>query len=180
MSHSLSFEFLLDEAEQARVTALVAARTKGAWLRRWIGLPLLAVPIVLAIVFHWPLNFLWPYAFVLLLAGALQLLVPAIRRWEARRAFKESPALRGPLTYQFLESGLRLTTPLTSAEISWDGIQEAAETNDMFLMFMTGRFAYYVPKRIVGSRAAELRTFLAQRLGERARSLRSSSDVAVT
>jgi hypothetical protein len=106
--------------------------------------------------------------------------VQPIQRWQARRLFRESPALRGPLTYELKASGFALRTPFTSAEVSWDAIHEAIETPDMFVMFFTQRFAYYIPKRVVGSRAPELRAFLAGRLGNRASTLRAEVGSAAT
>jgi hypothetical protein len=44
-------------------------------------------------------------------------------------------------------------------------------TDDMFLLFLGRRFAYYVPKRVVGSRREELRLLLQRRLGECAASV---------
>lgn len=179
MSQPLSFEFMIDEAEQVRVATLVSRRGRGSRVWRRVRVAVLALPFILALVFRWPLSVVEPYLGVLALVGVLTLLMPSIQRWQAGRLFRESPALRGPLTYELKMGGFALRTPLTSAEVSWEAIREAIETPDMFVMLLTQRFAYYIPKRVVGSRAAELRAFLVAQLGDRASSLRSSPGSAV-
>jgi hypothetical protein len=169
-TETLEFTYTLNAAEQAHVMALVERRTPGARLWRWVGLPFLAVPLVAALAFGWPLHSLWPYLLVLGLAGALSLLLRPLRRWQAGRLLAEMPHLQ-QVTYRFGESGIRLSTGVTTTEIAWDGMQEAIETSDMFLLFLGRRFAYYVPKRVVGSRAADFRTLLRAHLGPRATGL---------
>ena len=179
MSDELTFAFTLDPAEQVRVANLAAKRTPGARLWRWVGLPFLAVPVACAIVFDWPLRILWPYAIVLLIAGALGLAAPVLQRWQARRALANAPDLR-TLTYRFTDAGIVLTTPLTSATLAWEGVQEAAETDDMFVLFYRGNMTYYVPKRAVGDQGVELAAYLRARLGARARGLHSAFSAPVT
>jgi hypothetical protein len=114
-----------------------------------VGLPFLTVPLIFAIVFDWPLGALWPYAIILLLVGALAVLLPTIERWQTRRAFAAAPEF-GDLTYRFTEAGFQLTTPVSSSELKWNGVNEAVEIEDMFLFFIGRNSAYYIPKRIVG------------------------------
>ena len=179
MNQPLSFEFMLDEAEQVRVGRLVDRRRRKLHWWRLLGLTLVLVPVVCTVLLGWPLASLTQYLVALAVVSALALMVPLIQRWQVQRMFRESPALRGPLTYELKPSGFALRTPLTSAEVSWDAIREAIETPDMFVMFLTQRFAYYIPKRVIGSRASELRAFLADRLGDRAFMQHASSSVAV-
>jgi hypothetical protein len=168
MGDDLTFEFLLDDAEQVEAGALVARRRTHARLWPWLFPVLAAAPFLIAIPLGWPLRTLWTYALILGVAAVMQSQVPRIQRWQTRRMFRESPNVRGPLRYQFSETGLSLQTPISSAELSWDGVQEAVETPKMFVMFIGQRFAYYVPKRAIGSRSPELRAFLRRRLGDRA------------
>lgn len=154
MSQSLSFEFMLDEAEQVRAGRLVELRRHETKAWRRLGASLVVLPFVLAFALGWPLAALGSYLVALAFVGMLALLMQPVQRWQARRMFRESPALRGPLTYELKPSGFALRTPLTSAEVSWDAIREASETPDMFVMFLTRRLAYYIPKRVVGSHGA--------------------------
>jgi hypothetical protein len=101
-------------------------------------------PVLFALLFDWPLRILWPHAVVLLLAAALALLTPAIERWQARRALEAAPELRD-LTYRFTEAGLLLSTAVSSTELKWEGVQQAIETEDLFLLFVGEGAAYYVP-----------------------------------
>lgn len=173
MADDLTFEFLLDDGEQVRAAALVARRRGGQRVWRWLGLGAVGVLLMLALMLRWSLLVLWPYVVIIAIVSTAQLFVPTVQRWQMRRMFRESPTVRGPLTYSFAETGLSLRTPITSAEIAWAGIEEATETPDMFIMFVGKRFAYYIPKRVVGARESQLRSFLRQRLGERAVALSS-------
>jgi YcxB-like protein len=80
------------------------------------------------------------------------------------------PGLR-EVAYRFGEDSIHLSTSISNTRISWEGILEVTEPDDMILLFLGRRFAYYVPKRVVGSRREELRLLLRRRLGERAASV---------
>jgi hypothetical protein len=167
VTDTLEFAYAIEPLEQARVSTLVAKRARGARLWRWVSIPLVAIPFGLALVLERPLSVLGPYLGVLAFAGILALAVPVLRRRQAARILADMPQLRN-LTYRFSPQGIHLSTAVTSANLKWDGIHEAIETDDMFLLFMGRHFAYYVPKRVVGSSAAELRGLLHQQLGARA------------
>ncbi|HKO16170.1 MAG TPA: YcxB family protein [Gemmatimonadaceae bacterium] len=57
------------------------------------------------------------------------------------------PHLR-EVTYRFEDTGIRLSTSVTSATIAWAGITEATETDGLFLLFIGRRLAYYIPHRV--------------------------------
>jgi hypothetical protein len=176
---ALEFTYTLDPREQARVATLVERRTRGALFWRWLGLPFLLVPFALALAFRWPFSILWPYVIVLALAAAASSLVPILRRRQAARILAEMPHLR-EVSYRFEETGIGLSTSVTNAAIAWAGITEATETDELFLMFVGRRFAYYVPVRVAGPRADELRRFLHLHLGERAAGVHAPNTRPVT
>jgi ribosomal subunit interface protein len=46
-------------------------------------------------------------------------------------------------------------------------VASAEETEDMFILYFGGRFAYYIPKRVTGREADSLRVLLHEQLGTR-------------
>ena len=164
----LRFEFSLDAAEQVQAASLARRRTAANRIWRRVGLPLLALPVVLVLVLGQPLESLSVYLVILALLGVFSLALPAIQRWQVRRALASVPGLSGPLVYRLTESGIELSTAISSTQLSWEGVHEAQETKDMFLLYFAGGVAYYLPKRIVGSKAEALRMMLRARLGSRA------------
>jgi ABC-type molybdate transport system permease subunit len=122
MTSGLTFAFKLDPAEQVRVSRVLRQRAGRLW--RWVGLPFLALPLVLVIALDRPLAMLLPYGIILMLAGSLIALSPTIQRWQVRRAFAAAPNLQA-LTYRFTESGLELTTAVSSGLLAWEGVTEA-------------------------------------------------------
>lgn len=146
---------------------LVERRTLGGRLWRFVLLPILLLPLPFALIFHWPPGMLPAYLIVLTAVGIFSLLMQPLRRWMNARALADVPHMR-QVTYRFGDAGIRLSTPVTSAEIAWAAVQQVVETDDMFLIFLGRRFAYYVPRRVVGDRAASLRSALRAHLGTRA------------
>jgi hypothetical protein len=166
----LTFTFHLDPAEQVRATQAVTRRQRFSWLWRW-GWIVFLLPVVLALATDVPLRTLWPYAVILSIIAIWSALVPVLMRRQIRRTISATPSLREPQTYHFAPEALRMTNPLAAAELRWDAVLEAAETSEFILLYYSPKCAYYVPKRIVGSRLAELREFLRSMMGSRAAAL---------
>ncbi len=179
MTGGLTFAFTLEPAEQVRVSRLLRQRTRAGQLWRWVGIPFLILPVALVIALDRPLALLMPYALIVVLAGLLIASSPAIQRWQVRRAFAAAPHLQA-LTYRFTEPGLELATAVSSGVLAWEGVTEALETDDEFILYISPGCAYYVPKRVVGPQVGALREFLLARLGHRAAGVRSSAHAPVT
>ena len=179
MTSDLTFTFTLEPADQVRVSRVLRQRTRASRLWRWIGVPLLALPFIVVPALDQPLAMLWPYVIILILAGALLALSPVIQRWQVRRAFTAAPHLQ-TLTYRFTEPGLELTSAVSSGLLAWEGVTEALETDDEFILHVSPNYAYYVPKRVTGPHGGALREFLRARLGPRASGLRAGAGTPVT
>jgi hypothetical protein len=78
--------------------------------------------------------------------------------------------------YEFSEGGVTITGGASSVRLGWDAFVDAAETEAFFLLYYSKRFAYYLPKRVVGGEAElrDLRTLIASKLGTRATGLAGS------
>src|SRR3712207_3253474 len=131
----LTFTYALDPAEQVRVSALVARRSGSARLWRLFAAPVLAAPLALAVILGWPLSLLAPSLLVLGLLGLLGLAAPAIRRWQAKRALAATPALSAALTYRLAREGISLDTAISSTQLAWDGVEQAEEAGDLFVLY---------------------------------------------
>ena len=169
MTESLTFTYSLDPGEQARVTRLLAKRFPTGRLWKHWGIPILAAPVVIALILGVPLRVLQTYAVALVVLGVLALAVPAIQRWQAARALAATPALAAPVTYRLTEEGIVLQTAISSAQLSWEGVESAEETPDMFVVYFAGRLAYYIPKRVTQAATDSVRELLRERLGDRAK-----------
>jgi hypothetical protein len=77
--------------------------------------------------------------------------VPLLQRWSAGRLWRGSPSLQGEQVYRVDASGVQITTPVSSATISWAAVVRAAETPDFFLLFQNKAAALFVPKQAFAS-----------------------------
>ena len=179
MSSALTFTFALDAAEQVEVAALVAQRAKRPRVWRLVGLPLLLLPLAMAVVLDWPVRILWAYALVLVLAAALHRAVPMIQRRQTTRALRAAPEL-STLRYDLGVDGVSVITGIARTQLSWDGVEEAVELPNMYVLFFRGPFAYYIPKRAIGERQSELRELLRACLGARAGTMQAGVVAQVT
>lgn len=113
---------------------------------------------------------------MLAVVGLAVLSLPAIQRWQYRRAYAQTPSLRLPQVYRFTDDSLEMVNDLARAEMRWDALVEAAETGEFFLFYYSKKCAYFLPKRVVGAEdaQAELREFVRARVNDRATGLQQS------
>jgi hypothetical protein len=173
MTAPLTYEFQIDSAETVRASRAVQRRQRFAWIA-WAIWPLLLALAALYLATGVPWQDLWLLGLVALFLLTLQLVTPWIQRWQLRRAYAETPNLRGSQVYQFSDAGLSITGGAATTTFGWDTFVEAAETDEFFLFFYSKRCAFYVPKRAVGKGIYQsaLRALLRAKLGRRAAGLR--------
>ena len=169
MSAPLTYEFQIDSAETVRASRVVRRRQRFAWIA-WAVWPVLVGLAALYLASGVPWQNLWLLGLVALFLLTLQWLTPRIQRWQLRRAYAETPNLRGPQVYQFSDAGLSITGGAATTTLGWDSFVEVAETDEFFLFFYSKQCAYYVPKRAVGKGIYQraLRGLLRAKLGRRA------------
>jgi hypothetical protein len=174
MSAPLIYEFHIDPTETVRASRVVQRRQRFAWIT-WAVWPLFAALAVFYLATGTPWQDLWLLGVAASFLLALQLLAPRLQRWQLRRAYAETPNLRGPQVHQFSDSGLSITGGSAATTLGWDSFVEVTEVNDLFLFFYSKKGAYYLPKRVVGGEVERraLRKFLRGRLGPRAAGIRS-------
>lgn len=165
----LTFEILLNPAETVRVAQTIErrARTPRTQLL-WIGF--MALPFLIAGVFGVPFSTLIIYVGLLIAFAAFTAFLPAIRRWQVGRFYRDTPSLAGPQRYEFSDAGIAISNANASNLIRWSAITEAAELPDVFLLYYSKKCAYYVPKRVIPTEAEidALRALLHANLGARA------------
>jgi hypothetical protein len=159
-----------------RASQIVARRRPFGWIDRY------AVPFIVAFgLLFIALGIPWQQLWLLgACAGALlllQIIIPIVQRRQVRRAYRETPSLRGPQTYSFSDTGVAITGVSSSGTLGWDSVLEAIETREFFLLYHTKRAAFYVPKRAMTDEAqrAALRELLRTQLGPRAAGLGDGS-----
>ena len=172
MTAPLIYEFNIDAAETVRASRAVQRRQRFAWIA-WAVWPILLALTVLYLATGVPWQKLWLLGPVALFILTVQLLTPRIQRWQLRRAYAETPNLLGPQVYRFSDAGVSITGGAATTTLGWDSFVEAAETDEVFLLFYSKRRAYYVPKRAVGKGIYQsaLRALLRAKLGRRAAGL---------
>ena len=169
MQPPLTFAFQLDPAETVRASQIVARRRPFGWTERW-ALPLIIGFGLLFAALGVPWKNLWLLGAIALALFLLQLFIPIVQRRHLRRAYDDTPSLRGPQTYQFSDTGLVISGVSSSVSLGWDSLVEAIETREFFLFYHTKRAAFYLPKRAAPDEAqrAALRDLLQTQLGSRA------------
>ena len=174
MSAPLTYEFQLDPTETVRASRVVQRRQRFAWIT-WAIWPLLAALAGFYLVTGTTWQNLWLLGLVATFLLALQVLGPRFQRWQIRRAYAQTPNLRGPQVYRFTDTGLSITGGAAATTLGWDTFVEVAEVDDFFLFFYSKKCAYYLPKRVVGAEAEQsaLRKLLRAKLGPRAADLRA-------
>jgi hypothetical protein len=175
MTSPLTYEVILDAAETVQASRALRRRQRFAWLE-WAVWPLMGGVALLILLLGRDWRALWPLAAVALVLLLLQPASTWLMRWQLRRAWRETPSLQGPQVYEFSDSGVTITGGASSIRLGWDSFVDAAETEAFFLLYYSKRFAYYLPKRVVGSEAElhSLRELFARKLGTRATGLATS------
>jgi hypothetical protein len=79
--------------------------------------------------------------------------IPLAQRWSAYRTFRSTPAVRGELVYTFDHDRITVAGGLSSGILDWKAIVRFAETRDLFLLFLSGQIAHFIPKSAFDSEA---------------------------
>jgi YcxB-like protein len=166
--------FSWEAAEHAEVVRLLVREQmrRGLWRAvKWLvrGVVALAWLVVALTIWAGDWRSLKTLLPLLLVATVLLIGFGRITGW--LRAFqirKTDPNVGHPFTYEFRDSGLRLTLHTATSELRWGGMARIRETADMFLFYYNPRTAYFLPKRAVGPRSEieALRGWIRLRLPE--------------
>ncbi len=77
--------------------------------------------------------------------------ISLLQRWSAGRLWRSTPSLQGEQVYVIDPTGLRLSTPVSSATVAWNAIVRVVETSEFFLLFQSKAMALFVPKKAFAS-----------------------------
>jgi hypothetical protein len=177
---SFTVSFPIDFWTRYRASRTLMHRLWGACLAYafFIGAPTAA--FIAALVLHWDLS--RPGAFglpgwALLSGGYLFVLVfiPLLQMFQLWAGSRGNRTLAGMQTQSLTPEGFSTSSPTFHSDFKWDAIYKAVETRHFFLLYLSTRAAYYIPKaRLTGAAdLGTLRTVLKTHLHEKAR-LRSS------
>jgi hypothetical protein len=87
--------------------------------------------------------------------------IVAARQWE-----KLNPAGHRQMTVGVGEEGFRTASYIGRTELRWAAMKQVIETDEFFLFYVTGRIAYYLPKRVVPEvQLSPLRNLVRARVG---------------
>ena len=95
--------------------------------------------------------------------------IPLAQRRGADRTFNSMPAARGERVYTFDGDDITLAGGLSSGVLNWKAIVRVVETPDLFLLFLSGQVAHFVPKAGFASEADvnRFRTLVAEKVDGR-------------
>ena len=79
--------------------------------------------------------------------------IPLAQRRGASRTFNTMPAAQGERVYTFDGDDITLAGGLSSGVVKWKAIVRVVETPDLFLLFLNGQVAHFVPKAAFASEA---------------------------
>ncbi|MBI2836882.1 MAG: YcxB family protein [Acidobacteria bacterium] len=94
---------------------------------------------------------------VLFLCFAFTPNVLAFNVWLSRR---KNRTIEGLHRYAVDEAGLAIAAPAFDVHLKWSALHRVVETPRYFLFFLSTQTAYFIPKAVVGDRAAELRAII--------------------
>jgi YcxB-like protein len=91
--------------------------------------------------------------------------------WQRRRIARGDAAFRDPMRYSFSASGIDVAGSTFTGHRDWDGITQGAETRRLYLLFISPRVVYIVPKHAFADNAqrAAFVALVCDRLGKRAK-----------
>jgi hypothetical protein len=157
VSESASYTFDWRRPEHARVSALLVREMFGRGVRRalkWIviGVWLLCAAMAVAGLTMGDLSVAWQLVPLVVVVGALLAVFYRLTGWlHARQVGRNDPNVAHPITHTADASGFRVATHSATVDLRWDRVHKVRETEDMFLVYYIPRFAYFLPKRAVGS-----------------------------
>ena len=169
MPETITLSFALRQGDQSDATWFVLLRGRSGRVLLY-----LIVPSLIAFIFFHQLNFQGSEAMrlsILIWPAVVFALVGASIYWQRRRAARGDVALRDPIRYTLSLSGIDVVGHTFTGHRDWEGIQRAAETRRLYLLFMSPYNAFIIPKRAF-SDDAQRRAFVAlvrDRLGSRAK-----------
>jgi hypothetical protein len=91
--------------------------------------------------------------------------------WQRRRIARGDTAFRDPMRFAFSNSGIDVAGSTFTGHRDWEGISRAAETRRLYLLFVSPRVVYIVPKHAFADEAqrAAFVALVRDRLGKRAK-----------
>lgn len=160
---------------QYRATRAVVRRCRStivAW-GFFVGIPFL---LILAMLFlgediSAPGTFGLP-AWALLLIGVVFMLgfVPLTQLLNVSSMRRRNPSIGSVQTYTISREGYSVQGSLFDSTLKWEAFLKAVETNEFILLYVSTRWAHFVPKTAAtASELSAIRTILKERLGLKAK-----------
>lgn len=129
-------------------------------IEQWIKMAIASLCIILISVVGYALRF--PRYFSLSFSGFMFVFVAALLLfvglimltriyWGTKRSFKSGKALRLQTTYTVSKDGIRIETVQSNSLIKWDQLLSVVEIKPMFILYVSLRQAFIVPKRYFNS-----------------------------
>jgi hypothetical protein len=173
---SFSVSFPIEFWTRYRASRTLMHRLWGTWLAYafFLGGPTAA--FIAAFVLHWDLSRRGAFGlpgWALLSGGYVFVFVfiPLLQMFQLWAGSRRNRTLEGMQTQSLTPEGFSTSSPTFHSDFKWDAIYKAVETKHFFLLYLSTRAAYYIPKaRLTGAADLEtLRSVLKTHLDERAR-----------
>ncbi len=158
---ALGYTFDWQRREHAKVVSLLLRELFSTGFRRvlkWLVIFILLIEGLYVVV----MVALGDIRSVLVIIGILAVVVPFalafyritgyIRAWQVGRL---DPNVAHPVTHVIDESGYHVVTRTATVDLNWSGLHKVRETRDFFLIYYSRHYAYYLPKRVIGSEELE-------------------------
>jgi hypothetical protein len=154
--------------------AQMAVLRSIGWMR-WGGifvgviLPTLIVALQLISGRTLQAAFLSELGWIVGLPAAWFMGIPLAQRRGASRTFNTMPAAQGERVYTFAGDDIMLAGGLSSGVLNWKAIVRVVETPDLFLLFLSGQVAHFIPQSAFASEAdvSRFRTLVAEKVDGR-------------
>ena len=173
-SQSINLSSEISFWTQYRASPAVTGRLKST-LFGWaffVGLPFLLTLLMLLLGkdISSPGTFGLP-VWILPLIGLAHMLcfVPLIQMFNISGMRRRNPSARGVQNYTINQDGYSVQGSLFDTTLKWDAFLKAVETNDFILLYISTRWAHFIPKDAASaSELSGIRTILRERLGPKA------------
>jgi len=173
-SEVITFSSTIDFWTQYRATRAVVSRFGTTYLG-WIffvGVPMLLVIVKLCL----GQDISAPGAFGLptwatVVGGLLFMLglMPLLQLLNVSSMRRGNPSTGGVTTYTITPDGYSIQGGLFDTTLKWEAFLKAIETKEFILLYVSTRWAHFIPKAIATSSDLEaIRTILRQKLGPKA------------
>jgi hypothetical protein len=153
---SRTHTFDWDRSEHARVVSLLTRELFATGFRRvikWVVVALMVVEVLFVVVMaalgemDVALRLGLPVVLVVVMLLFFYRIAGWIRAWQTAQT---DPNVRHPTTHVLDDSGYHIVTHSATIDLRWEGLHKVRETPDFFLIYYSSRYAYYLPKRVVG------------------------------